>query len=139
MSQRIKNLSFVVFVVCLTGVIVQANTTGTTVAFKYVAWIPHFDKIGHFALMGALAFLALQVFVPRMKSGHQNGVRRIIVILLLFIGLEEGSQAFNPNRTFSIPDYLFSVAGVAVAVIVFSYWHTRNVRHAVKASSRTKE
>lgn len=120
MSQARKDLLLLVFATLIVAIIIKANQAGTLGAFRFLVHIPHFDKIGHFVLMGLLAFLMLQTFVPRMKADQRRSTRRIVVVLLLLIALEEGSQAFNPNRSFSIADYLFSTAGVLLAAVAFS-------------------
>ena len=66
---------------------------------------PYHDKVGHFVLMGILAFLAIVSLAPRMKGDSKKAVFKITVILLLIIALEETSQYFIPSRTFSLTDF----------------------------------
>ncbi len=76
--------------------------------------IPYGDKAGHFILYGILTLLLDLAFIrARPESSRRWIVLRIALILALLIGIEEYSQQFFANRTFSLLDLLFSYLGVA--------------------------
>ncbi len=76
--------------------------------------IPYGDKAGHFILYGILTLLLDLTFIrARPESSRRSIVLRIALILALLIGLEEYSQQFFANRTFSVLDLFFSYLGVA--------------------------
>ena len=80
--------------------------------------IPYADKVGHFILYGILALLInLTLFrsVPRERRKRVAWISSLILALL--IGLEEFSQQYFANRTFSLIDLSASYLGV----IVFSW------------------
>ena len=75
--------------------------------------IPYGDKAGHFILYGILTLL-LDLTLIQARP-HQSPKRIILstgLILALLIGVEEFSQQFFANRTFSLIDLLFSYLGV---------------------------
>lgn len=115
MKKIYRDTFFVVFSLFIIGVIIAANRGTLGSSFTLAYQIPHYDKIGHFVLMGILAFLAIISLVPRMRGTQQNSTVKVGGILLIIIALEEASQYFIPNRTFSIADYLCGVAGVLLA------------------------
>src|SRR6185436_7085573 len=79
---------------------------------------PYGDKAGHFILYGILTFLInLTTFEARPDQNRKLLAIKIGLILALLIGLEEFSQRFFVDRTFSLLDLSFSYLGV----IVFSW------------------
>ncbi len=68
---------------------------------------PYGDKLGHFLLMGLLAFFLALALPERLK-------RAGLAVLAVILVLEEGSQSFLPNRNFSGMDLLCSLLGVLV-------------------------
>lgn len=76
---------------------------------------PYGDKVGHFLIMGALTLAANLI-----ASGRRVNVRStpmLLGTLLVFIGvtIEEFSQIFFQNRTFSLVDLGFSYLGILTA------------------------
>lgn len=65
------------------------------------------DKVGHFLLMGSVAFL-LTLAMP--KAWRLPG----LILLAGLITLEEFTQRIFKTRTFSLLDLAFSLAGVTV-------------------------
>lgn len=118
MSRRLRDLLFLSFAIFILGVIIAANGKAGGGFFALFHRIPYFDKVGHFLLMGILAFLALNALVPRMKGPSTRSTVIVVLILSLIIGLEEASQHFIESRTCSLADYLFSVAGVITAAML---------------------
>ena len=73
---------------------------------------PYGDKAGHFILFGILSFLIVLAVLRSRR--HPDPIRATVVVTLvltLFITVEEISQIFFPNRTFSLLDLSFSLAG----------------------------
>ncbi len=65
------------------------------------------DKVGHFVLMGSVAFL---ITLAMPKNGRLYG----LLILAALLTLEEFSQLFFKTRTFSLLDLACSLSGVGV-------------------------
>jgi len=80
--------------------------------FMFIHQIPFADKIGHFILIGLLAFsinLSLQCStITLMKRQILKGS----FIVFIFITLEEGSQYFIASRQFDIGDLLANYLGI---------------------------
>jgi VanZ family protein len=77
--------------------------------------IPYGDKAGHFILYGVLTLLIdLSLFRSLRDLDAKVIALRVALILALLIGLEEYSQQFFANRTFSLLDLSFSYLGVAL-------------------------
>lgn len=79
---------------------------------------PNGDKLGHFLLMGMAAFL-----INMALSDRSFSVGRILVpygpfVFAILVTLEEISQQFFPNRTYSLVDLAFSFAGILVLGIL---------------------
>jgi VanZ family protein len=80
--------------------------------------IPYADKAGHFILYGILALL-INLTLFRSLPLHSRKPVAVVsgLILALLIGIEEFSQQYFSNRTFSLGDLSASYLGV----IVFSW------------------
>lgn len=101
---------FVLFIVL---VIILADTGILAHYVGFVYAMPYGDKAGHFILYGILAFLInLAVFQARPGQSLNRLAVKTGLILVLLIGLEELSQQFFSNRTFSLMDLSFSYLGV---------------------------
>jgi len=75
--------------------------------------IPHADKVGHFTLYGILALLINLTFFRTLPAQRRKWVALISgLALALFIGLEEFSQQYFAERTFSLIDLSASYLGV---------------------------
>ena len=84
----------------------------------FITHIPYADKAGHFLLYGILALLInLTLFRSLPLHSRPWLVISSGLILALLIGLEEFSQQYFANRTFSLSDLAASYLGV----IVFSW------------------
>ncbi len=103
-------LSFASFLVVL---IFLRNNNLATSFFRLVSHIPHYDKIGHFFLMGILAYLAVISLIPILPYPKSKSTPIVLGILLTIIALEECSQIFIPTRSFSLADFACDVLGVA--------------------------
>ena len=102
-------VSFTVFIIV---VIVLANN-GKLGSLHFIYNFPNGDKAGHFILFGILAFLLDQTFFQTLPHTDRKRIAVLVgLILALLIGLEEFSQKFVPERTFSLIDLFASYSGV---------------------------
>ena len=98
---------FIILVIVLADMGILAQYVG------FVYAMPYGDKAGHFILYGILALLInLTVFHARPGQSLKRLAVTTSLILALLIGLEEFSQQFFSNRTFSLMDLSFSYLGV---------------------------
>lgn len=80
--------------------------------FDLFAHIPHYDKLGHFILMGILAFLSTITIAPILPYKQIKSTLIVLGGVLLLIALEEYSQIFIATRTFSYADFACDFLGV---------------------------
>ena len=74
----------------------------------------HGDKVSHFALYGLLALSLNLALLQLRTSGSAAGrIARVGLVLALFAGLEELSQAFVATRNADVFDLLAGYAGLA--------------------------
>ena len=81
-------------------------------ARQFTYRIPYDDKIAHFFLVGALAFC---VNLSLSLASFTIGKRKVLkgsALLLIFVTLEETSQAFFPWRSCSLGDLAANYAGI---------------------------
>ena len=79
----------------------------------YVNRIPYADKAGHFILYGILAlFINLTLFRSLPLLSRKRVALISGLVLALLIGLEEFSQQYFSNRTFSLSDLAASYIGL---------------------------
>ena len=84
----------------------------------FIMRIPYADKAGHFILYGMLALLINLTLFRSLPLRSRKSIAVVSsLILALLIGLEEVSQQYFVNRTFSLGDLSASYLGV----IVFSW------------------
>jgi hypothetical protein len=100
---------FIVFIILII-VFADAGKLGPLgIFYKF----PYGDKAGHFILFGMLAFLLDLTFFQALPYADRKRVAIMIgLVLALLIGLEEYSQKFFPERTFSLFDLSASYLGV---------------------------
>lgn len=102
----------VLFGLFIVAVIILANL-GMLGILGFLNEIPLGDKAGHFILYGILTLLVdLAIFRSRPDLSRRLLALRVALILALFIGLEEFSQQYFPNRSFDLLDLTFSYLGV---------------------------
>jgi polysaccharide biosynthesis protein VpsQ len=100
-----------VWLALICAIIWLAGQRGPSV-FAWVYYVPAGDKLGHFLLMGGLAFLLnLSLHCRKVRVFHTSWLLGSVLVLCL-AGLEELSQAFLPTRNFDGLDFLADVAGV---------------------------
>jgi len=88
--------------------------------------LPYGDKAGHFILYGILTLLVdLSLFRSLPTRSPKRFAVTIGLILAVLIGLEEFSQQYFANRTFSLLDLSASYLGV-----IFFSWLALRVSRA---------
>lgn len=96
------------------AMIILLADVGKLGSLGFINSIPYGDKAGHFLLYGILTLL---VDLSLIRSRPDRSPKRIVfftgLILALLIGLEEYSQRFFANRSFSLADLGSSYLGVA--------------------------
>lgn len=94
------------------GIIVLANRGGLEPYFGFLSWVPFGDKIGHFLLMGIMSLLVnLSFLAKRIRLGGLNFLLGSAIVIAL-VTAEELSQAFLPNRSLSLSDWMADIAGI---------------------------
>ena len=76
--------------------------------------IPYGDKLGHFILMGILAFFVNILFNGEKIKIFGELFLKGSVIVLIIVTLEEFSQIFIANRSFDLIDLTFDYLGILV-------------------------
>lgn len=99
-------------------ILYMADTNQATVFFDWVRRTPHGDKIGHIVLFGFLAFCLNLASTFRTINRGCFSIYQGSLVVLLFVTLEELSQAFIPQRTLDGMDYLASVMGIVLFSIL---------------------
>lgn len=85
------------------------------VIFWFADRIPGRDATGHFVLMAGVTVAAIVGLRGAEIAGWRLGIRSAVVLVLLFSGIEELSQACSPRRTVSLGDLFSSWFGAIVA------------------------
>lgn len=81
----------------------------------FITQIPYADKFGHFILYGILALLVNLTLFRSLPLRSRKWVAVVSSLTLaLLIGLEEFSQQYFANRTFSLSDLSASYLGVTI-------------------------
>ena len=100
------------FVAFLAWMIWLANTGQTNLLIDLGNTIPLGDKVGHFLLMGMLAFFANMLLKHRRVQIKATSILLGSLLVGIFVFLEECSQLFIPSRTFSLLDLLSDALGI---------------------------
>ena len=102
----------ILFTLFIILIIILADT-GNLGILKLVNRLPYGDKAGHFTLYGILTLLVDLTFFHSLPPQRPKRIAILCgVLLALFIGLEEFSQQYFAERTFSYRDLIASYAGV---------------------------
>src|SRR3569832_3012814 len=87
------------------ALVIAATVLATRGRFPTTVFQAPYDKAGHLAAYGGLAFLAVGFF------GHARRWR-VLAILLAVATAEEFSQRLFPTRTFDVGDLAMNVLGI---------------------------
>ncbi len=113
MKYRYISVFFLAFIIL---VVVLADTGKLPHFIRAIYDFPNGDKAGHFILYGLLNFFFTSAFLSAFPSKPRIRVALSVgLVLAFFIGVEEWSQQFFPNRTSGLPDLLFSYLGLITA------------------------
>jgi VanZ family protein len=107
-------------------IIWAANTDSADWFFDWVKATPYADKVGHFALLGGPSLLVHLGFparrLPRLR------MLNLCLLLVILITLEELSQIFFSERTFSLADLSANYAGILLFGELGYYFRTVHLK-----------
>lgn len=94
----------------------MADSRGTSFLLEITggAWIPYFDKIGHFLLMGGLSFFVNLVWHGKTVSLGPLPVLAGSLLVSLIVTIEEFSQIFIGGRAFDYGDLAADYLGIFI-------------------------
>jgi VanZ family protein len=114
---RYRHLLTALFFGVILAIIYQANTNPRSDFFVFLKVVPYSDKIAHAVLFGVMAMLLNYSLKFKSIKFWRLNLQVGAIIVLTFAGLEELTQAFNPNRTLDWGDFIADVVGI----VVFSF------------------
>jgi polysaccharide biosynthesis protein VpsQ len=89
---------------------------------------PFGDKLGHFSIMGLLAFVVNAALFPRDVNLFGRPFLLGTILIVVFVTLEEISQNFFPSRTADLIDLLASYLGIFFADWLCRRWKNPQVK-----------
>jgi len=115
-----------IFYVCFILFIIALADQGKLGYIGVIVYeIPYTDKLGHFILMGLLAFfINLSLKCSTISIWNSNFLKGSIIIISL-VTLEEISQLFVETRTFDLMDLVADYLGIFVFGRLALYFNTR--------------
>jgi VanZ family protein len=113
-----RHLLSLTFFAIIVFIIYMANTAPRSEFFVFLRGIPYLDKIAHGVLFGVMAMLLNYSLNFRSLKAWRLDMQIGAMIVLVFAGLEELSQTFNPNRTLDWGDVLADVVGVVLFSLI---------------------
>ncbi len=112
MPRLLLRITFVLFTTAFLSIIVIADRGHADLFWNLVGRVPCGDKLGHLGLVGTLSFLLNLLLEGRRAPGRWSPMMLGSLLLLVFMTLEEASQAFIPCRSFDLLDGLANIIGV---------------------------
>lgn len=122
-------------VTTVSGICLVANFGYVSTLFPFVHHIPGQDVTCHFLIMGALALLVNLGFSSSRLFGHKLGMIGCTFLVLLAATLEELSQNFLSQRTFSVMDLSANYAGIVMFSLVAAWIRWRFATTSKKATT----
>ncbi|MFP4541245.1 MAG: VanZ family protein [Opitutales bacterium] len=116
---RLRTVAPGIWPLLLMASLTLASSVRVSPALPEAGWMTS-DKLAHFLLFGLLATLWLRVFA-RTGLAVPRQAPFAILAALAFGFLDEGLQAFNPHRHFSLADLLADGLGAVVAVLAYRH------------------
>jgi polysaccharide biosynthesis protein VpsQ len=110
--QKIWSAVSIVFILFLGWVILRADQGSMPVLIAKIYAFPQGDKVGHFVLMGSLAFFVNLALGGRKISLFKCRLYLGSALVTLAVALEEFSQMFFRGRHSSLGDLAASIAGI---------------------------
>lgn len=111
---RIAAFSFGLFVI---AVVVIANLGYGASFWSFIHNTRYADKLGHIVLFGILGLLCNLAFPNFRIRNLPRCITAVTFVLLIFISLEEISQAFIASRHCDFFDWLADVVALAIGQI----------------------
>lgn len=111
-ATRIFQAAAVLFGLVIIGIIFTADLGLVYRLFGFLYSFPYGDAVGHFTLLGTLSLLVALGFPSRRIAIGPLHPLKTCLILAGLITLEEISQIFLPDRTFSLIDLAANYAGI---------------------------
>ncbi|MEI8341386.1 MAG: VanZ family protein [Verrucomicrobiota bacterium] len=111
---KIKTITLI-YMLFIATIIAAADEGRLRWLFSLAGKVPEGDKIGHFLLIGSLAWLLNASLGWRRSQVLGRAVLLGSMIVFAFGTIEECSQRFFPSRTFELLDLLGDYTGIAVA------------------------
>jgi len=122
MNMKLITIFYVCFILF---VIALANQGELGILAVIVYEVPYTDKLGHFILMGLLAFfLNLSLKCSTISILNSTFLKGSIIIFIL-VTLEEVSQLLVETRTFDLMDLVADYLGIFVFGRLALYFNTR--------------
>jgi len=116
----------ILFAFLIILIIVLADMGALPPYLRLLKDLPYGDKVGHFILYGILTLLVdLALFRSLPNQSPKQITFMSGLILAVLIGLEEFSQRYFADRTFSLKDLAASYLGV-----IFFSWLALRMRRA---------
>jgi polysaccharide biosynthesis protein VpsQ len=113
---RVIQAIAVCFFLFILWIIYLANTGGKSIFFELVGSVPYGDKLGHIGLFGCLTLLAILGSKFRTFSCGKIDIYYGAVVVIIFVLVEEISQAYLPSRTFEFVDLIADSIGIIFAI-----------------------
>ncbi|MFH1284075.1 MAG: VanZ family protein [Candidatus Peregrinibacteria bacterium] len=108
-SNKTRIAEFILFAILIAVILVLAYLGMIP---RVVGYIPFYEQLGHFFLFGMLAWLLHRALKRRHFRFLGMAIPLGIFIIAIFTTAEEFLQQLSPNRTFSLSDLSFSLAGI---------------------------
>lgn len=100
------------FAAFIIGIIIIANQGLIPVLFPFFRHIPFGDKLGHFLLMGIFSFLMNLTLKANVIHLTTITVLKGSLLVTIVVVLEELSQIFIRNRSFTLSDLACDLLGI---------------------------
>lgn len=109
-----------IFAMFIIGLVLMANTGALPRFVTDIYLFPLGDKLGHFLLIGGLAFLLDLTALSQRPKRPRAAMAKVSAVLAALVTLEEISQILVPARSFSLLDLAGDYAGI-VFFTAFAY------------------
>lgn len=118
------------FALLVAAIGVLASLGADSFVFRWSKAVPRGDMVAHFLLIGMLALLINCAFRTRRVRFGPVAMHRATIVVAALVTIEECSQLWVPNRSFSLSDLAANWAGI----VVFGEMVLRVVRWSLRRS-----
>ena len=122
-----KTFSITILLLFMT-LLIATNSGNFPPWLNFYRKIPYGDKVGHFFIMG---FLAFAINCLMKNACFQIKGWRILkgsLLVALFVTIEEPLQVYIPNRTFSYFDLIANYLGIMTSGFLVCAFHINRSR-----------